>query len=86
MKKHELERFLQQFEILRGIQVVYPEGLSSVIAPQIVLLTGLVNIHGEPHMFESEINLNDFKTHDDVMRLAKAILTAFDKAEATNGS
>jgi len=85
MTGKELEKFLNQFESLRGISVVYPEGLSKQIAPQLMLLTGAIHIHGEPHYFESEINLNDFKTHDDCMRLAKAILQAFDKAEEHNG-
>lgn len=85
MRRQELEKFLRQFEILRGISVEHPEGMSRYLAPQLVVLTGLVNIHGEPHMFEAEINLNDFNTHDDCMRLAKSILFAFDKAE-TNGS
>jgi hypothetical protein len=85
MRSQDLEKFLNQFELLRGISLIYPEGMSQLIAPQLMLLTGMINIHGVPHLFESEINLNDFKTHDDCMRLAKAMLQAFDKAEEHNG-
>lgn len=81
MRRQELEKFLRQFEVLRGISVVHPDGMSRHLAPQLVQLTGLINIHGEPHLFEADINLNEFQSQDDCMRLAKAILTAFDKAQ-----
>jgi len=86
MRRQELEKFLRQFEVLRGISVEHPEGMAKYLAPQLVVLTGIVNIKGVPHMFEADINLNEFNTSDDCMRLAKSILVSFDKAEATNGS
>lgn len=85
MRRQELEKYLRSFEVLRGISVDYPEGMSKYLAPQLVLITGLVNINGTPHMFEADLNLNEFKTYDDVLRLAKALLTSFEKAEK-NGS
>lgn len=85
MQKHDLEKHLRSFEVLRGITVEYPSEIASQIAPWIVMLRGIVNIKGDPHMFEAEINLNEFNSYDDVLRLAKAILVSFEKAE-TNGS
>jgi hypothetical protein len=76
----QLQMFLNQFEALRGITVTYESETKRAIAPQVVLLTGMVNIKGEPHLFESEINLNEFHTREDLMLLAGSILKAFDKA------
>lgn len=80
LNKDELQLFLNQFEALRGITVTHESDQKRAIAPQVVLLTGMVNIKGEPHLFESEINLNEFHTGDDLMLLAGSILKAFDKA------
>lgn len=80
LKPDQLEAFLNQFEALRGIAVTYESDLKRAIAPQVVILTGMVNIHGTPHLFEAEINLNEFNSQQDLMRLAGAMLKAFDKA------
>lgn len=80
LTKDQLETFLNQFEALRGIAVTHESELKAAIAPQVVLLTGMVNIHGTPHLFEAEINLNEFHSQKDLMRLAGAMLKAFDKA------
>ena len=75
-----LQSFLNQFDALRGIDVTYENDLKKAIAPQVVLLTGMVNIGGDPHLFEAEINLMEFHNRDDLMVLGKSILKAFDKA------
>lgn len=80
LKKNQLEAFLNQFEALRGISVAYESELKQSIAPQVVMLTGMVNIRGTPHLFESELNLNEFHSRDDLIKLAGAILKAFDQA------
>lgn len=80
LTKDQLEAFLNQFEALRGISVTYENETKAALAPQVVLLTGMVNIQGTPHLFEAEINLNEFHTRDDLMKLAGAMLKAFDRA------
>jgi hypothetical protein len=80
LSKHQLEAFLNQYEVLRGIEVTYESEVKEAIAPHVVLLTGMVNIQGTPHLFETEINLAEFHTREDLMLLGKTILKAFDKA------
>lgn len=80
LTKHQLEAFLNQYEVLRGIEVAYESEMKEALAPQVVLLTGMVNIHGTPHLFETELNLNEFHTRADLELLGKTILKAFDKA------
>lgn len=80
LTKTTLEKFLNQYEVLRGIQVTYESEMKEAIAPQVVLLTGMVNIQGNPHLFETELNLNEFHTRADLELLGKTILKAFEKA------
>jgi hypothetical protein len=80
LTKDQLQTYLNQFEALRGISVDYESDLKKSIAPQVVLLTGMVNVHGTPHLFEAEINLHEFHTQQDLLRLAGAMLKAFDQA------
>lgn len=76
----ELQKFLNQSEVLRGIEVTYESELKKAIAPQVVMLTGMVNIEGTPHLFETEVNLTEFHNRGDLIALAGAILKAFDRA------
>ena len=80
LTKSTLENFLSQYEVLRGIEVTYESEVKQAIAPQVVMLTGMVNIKGTPHLFETELNLNEFHTRADLELLGKTILKAFDKA------
>lgn len=80
LTRDQLQAYLNQFEALRGITVTYESDLKQAIAPQVVILTGMVNIHGTPHLFEAEINLNEFHSQKDLTRLAGAMLQAFDQA------
>lgn len=76
----ELQRFLNQSSALAGIEVAYESDLKRAIAPQVVLLTGMVNIDGDPHLFETEISLTEFNSREDLLLLGSAILKAFDRA------
>lgn len=80
LTKTQLEQFLNQYEVLRGIEVTYESEMKQALAPQVVLLTGMVNIKGTPHLFETELNLNEFHTRADLELLGKTILKAFEKA------
>ncbi len=76
----QLQEFLNRVEVLRGVQVGYESDLKKAIAPHVVMLSGMVNIHGNPHLFEAEVNLAEFQSHDDLMLLAKRMIQAFTKA------
>jgi len=76
----ELQSFLNRYESLRGIQVTYESEVKRAIAPQVVMLTGMVNINGVPHLFETEVDLVEFHSRQDLIHLGGAILKAFDKA------
>lgn len=80
LTRDQLQIYLNQFEALRGITVTYESELKKSIAPQVVMLTGMVNIHGTPHMFEADINLLEFQSERDLMLLAGSMLKAFDRA------
>jgi len=76
----QLQDFLDRVEVLRGVQVGYESDIKKAIAPHVVMLSGMVNIHGTPHLFEAEVNLAEFKSRDDLMLLAKRMVAAFSKA------
>lgn len=80
ISKQILQDFLNQYEVLRGIEVTYESEMKEALAPQVVMLTGMVNIQGTPHLFETELNLMEFHTREDLMLLGKTLLKAFDKA------
>jgi len=76
----EIQNFLNSFEALRGIEVTHENDIKKAIAPHVVILTGMVNIHGTPHLFEAELNLMEFHNRDDLILLGGTILKAFEKA------
>lgn len=80
LQPNQLQEFLNRVEVLRGVQVGYESDLKKAIAPHVVQLSGMVNVHGTPHLFEAEINLAEFHSHDDLMLLAKRMIQAFSKA------
>jgi hypothetical protein len=80
LQPNQLQEFLNRVEVLRGVQVGYESDLKKAIAPHVVMLSGMVNVHGTPHLFEAEINLAEFHSHDDLMLLAKRMIQAFSKA------
>jgi hypothetical protein len=71
----EMQGFLRQFEPLR--EVCVDETTQFVYAPWHVKLHGTVLVYGEPHAFESELDLREFGGQDDLMKLAKQLLLAF---------
>ena len=71
----ETQAFLRQFEPLREVNVT--ELSEVVIAPWHVKLWGTVLVYGEPHAFETELDLRQFGGGQDLLKLAKQLLTAF---------
>lgn len=75
----EVQAFLRQFEPLQSVVVEEQSGI--IIAPWLVKLHGLVSIHGEVHAFETDLNLNEFGSAQDLLLLAQQILKSFEAAE-----
>ena len=75
LRAHEVQAFLRQFEPLSEVMV---EEQSVIIdAPWLVRLHGTVLIYGQPHAFETELDLKEFGGSQDLLKLAKALLTSF---------
>lgn len=75
LQAREVQAFLRQFEPLR--EVCVDETSQFVYAPWHVKVHGTVLVYGEPHGFESELDLREFGGQDDLMKLAKQMLYAF---------
>ena len=75
LKAPEVQAFLRQFEPLREVNV--DEVSQFIFTPWLVKLHGMVLVYGEPHAFETELDLREFGGHDDLMKLAKQLLLAF---------
>lgn len=70
-----VQLFLRQFDPLREVCV---DEISQVVhAPWHVKLHGTVLVYGEPHAFETELDLREFGGQEDLVKLAKQLLTAF---------
>lgn len=74
---NEVERFLRQFEPLMAVSV---QSVSEVISPWVVRVHGLVPIHGEIHAFETEVDLSEFGSAQDLVKLAEQLLRSFEAA------
>ena len=71
----EVQGFLRQFEPLREVEVT--ERSQIIQAPWLVRLSGSLNIYGEPHVFEADLDLKEFGRPEDLMKLAKQLLLSF---------
>lgn len=71
----QVQGFLRQFEPLREVSV--SEASEIIHAPWHVKVHGTVLVYGEPHGFETELDLREFGGMDDLMKLAKQLLFAF---------
>lgn len=75
LQAHEVQAFLNQFEPLKQVDV-RPE--SAIIdAPHLVKLSGSVMLYGEPHFFESDLDLRQFGGVDDLLKLVEQLLKTF---------
>lgn len=75
LKAPDVQSFLRQFEPLKEVNV--QETSQLVFAPWLVKLYGTVLVYGEPHAFETDLDLREFGGQDDLMKLAKQLLMAF---------
>jgi len=75
LQAQEVQAFLRQFEPLREVNV--DETSQVVFAPWHVKVYGTVLVYGEPHAFETELDLREFGGQEDLMKLAKQLLYAF---------
>jgi len=71
----EVQSYLRRFEPLREVMV---EPKSEILmAPHLVRLHGVVMIYGEPHAFESDLDLLEFGGEKDLTKLAGQLLKSF---------
>lgn len=71
----EVQAFLRQFEPLKEVSV--EEQSSLIFAPWLVKLSGTMTIYGEPHYFESDLDLREFGGADDLLKLVQQLLKTF---------
>lgn len=71
----EVQAFLRQFEPLKEVNV--EEQSTLIFAPWLVKLSGSVTIYGEPHYFESDLDLREFGGADDLIKLVQQLLKTF---------
>ena len=81
MRRQELEKILRSYEPMKGVNVHYPSTFKHAMAPNLVVVQGIVSIKGEQHMYELEVDLLSFQDRSDVEMLIKALLHSFEKAE-----
>ena len=78
----QVESFLRQYEALRHVNV--EEQSQVVYAPWLVRLHGMVSLHGEPHAFETDLDLREFAGAEDLILLANQLLKSFEQAARKN--
>lgn len=71
----EVERFLTQFEPLKHVEVRQTTEVLDV--PYLVTLSGSVMLYGEPHFFESDLDLRQFGGNEDLLKLVEQLLKTF---------
>lgn len=75
LKAQEVQDWLRQYEPLR--EVLVEESSQLVYAPWLVRVHGLVWIYGETHAFETDLDLREFGSLDDLNKLAAQLLKSF---------
>lgn len=74
----QVEAFLRHYEPLKHVMV--EERSQLVYAPWLVRLHGNVSINGNIHGFETELDLREFNSGEDLLLLASQLLKSFEKA------
>lgn len=83
MRRTELEKTLRSYEPMKGVSVEWPDAFTHAMCPTMYVIRGIVNVRGEPHAYELEIDGRSLQTREDVEMLVKALLSSFEKAELT---
>lgn len=78
MTRQQLEDILRKFEPLKFLNVQYESDFRGAMAPHLAKVVGCVNLYGQPFFYEVDVNLNDFKTQSDVVRLAQMLINSID--------
>lgn len=74
----QVEAFLRKFEPLK--YVIVEEKTQMVYAPWHVRLHGQVSLHGEIHAFETDLDLREFGSGEDLLLLATQLMKSFEAA------
>lgn len=77
-----LQVFLRQYEPLKHVNVGYPSPELGQIAPFLVTVSGLINVHGVVFEFETEVDMREMRGPQDLERVAGLLLKSFDDAAA----
>jgi|GEM_PF-6462438 hypothetical protein len=80
MIKEELQKYLRQFEPLRNSTVGYKTREQEMLAPYLVQVSGVVNVNDQLTAYETEVNLLEFGSPNDLERFVKVLLKSFDEA------
>ena len=74
----EVQKFLRRYETLKHVNVSEREGV--VYAPWLVKVHGTINIYGEHHVFETELDLKEMGGVEDLEFLAQQLMKSFSAA------
>jgi hypothetical protein len=74
----QVEAFLRKFEPLQHVLV--EEQSQMIYAPWLVRLHGTVSLHGEIHAFETDLDLREFGSAEDLLLLANQLMKSFEQA------
>lgn len=74
----QVQTFLRTYEPLQ--HVIVEEQSQMIFAPWLVKLHGRVSLHGEIHAFETDLDLREFMSSEDLVLLAIQLLKSFDQA------
>lgn len=74
----DLENVLRGVAQLSGVQVTQPW---PSVAPNRINLQGAISIHGNTFFWETEVDLADLKSRQDIVTLIEQLLRSFERAE-----
>lgn len=79
----DLENVLREVAQLSSVTLKQPWPL---YLPEKVDLSGAINIHGQPFFWETQIDLRDLNSREDIVTLIEQLLRSFDMAEKRGAS
>lgn len=76
----ELQSFLQGHEQLKNCSCGYSSLEAESIAPFLITLSGWILIYGQPHFYETQVDIREFTNGKDLDRLVKLLIESFEMA------
>lgn len=75
-----LQNFLRRYEPLKDCEVGYSSEVAGALCPYIVIVRGLISLHGTIHQYETEVDMRQMNGPRDLERLAGLLLESFNSA------